>query len=75
MYLFRRISFRHPCRIFVSRIKETARIGEKMFESHNRLCRFETCVLRVGLVDDNRITKFREVVAHGGVESSLALVD
>ena len=46
-----------------------------MFESHDRLCMFETCLLRVGSVDDNGVTKFKEVVSHGSVESDFALFD
>ena len=43
-----------------------------MFES---LCRFEACFLRVGSVDDNGVTKLREVVSHGRVERDFALLD
>ena len=69
MYLFRRISF--P----IIGIKKTARKGEKMSEGHDRLCRFETCFLRIGSLDDNGVTKFREVVSHRSVESDFALLD
>ena len=58
-----------------SGIKKTTRKVEKMFESHDRLCRFETCFLRVGSVDDNRVTKFREIVSYGSVERDFALLD
>ena len=60
------------------RIKKTARKVEKMFESHDRLRRFETCFLRVGSVssvDDNGVTKLRKVVGHGSVERDFALLD
>ena len=46
-----------------------------MFESHDRLRRFETWFLRVGSVNDNGVTKLREVVSHGSVESDFALLD
>jgi hypothetical protein len=67
--------FRYPIRSRVASSENAAREGKKMFECHDRLCWFETCLLRVGLVDDNGVTKFREVVTHGGVESNLALID
>ena len=67
--------FRYPIRSRVTGSKNAARKGEKMFECHDRLCRFETCFLPVGFVDDNGVTKFREVVTHRGVESNLALID
>ena len=59
----------------LSGIKETARHGEKMSKSHDRLCRSEICFLRVDSVDDNRITKLREVVTDGSVESDFSLLD
>ena len=74
MHLFWRTSFRH-IRVTNSGIKKTARKVEKVFESHDRLCRFETCFLGVGSLDDNEVTKFREVVSHGSVESDFALLD
>ena len=46
-----------------------------MFESHDRLRRFEACLLCIGSVNDNGITKFREVVSDGSVESDFALLD
>ena len=39
------------------------------------LCRFESCFLRVGSVDDNGVTKLRKVVSHGGVQRDFALLD
>ena len=56
-------------------IEKSARKVEKMFESHCSLRWFETCFLRVSSVDDNGVTKFREVVSHGSVESEFALLD
>ena len=46
-----------------------------MFDSHDCLCRFETCFLRVGSFDDNGMTKLKKVVSHGSVESDIALLD
>ena len=46
-----------------------------MFDSHDCLRGFETCFLRVGPLDDNGMTKLREVVSHGSVESDFALLD
>ena len=75
MHLFWGISFRHTGSTTVSGIKETARKVEKVFDGHDRLCRFKTCFLRVSSLDDNGMTKLREVVSHGGVESDFALLD
>ena len=74
MHLFWRASFRHIS-ITPRGIKKTARKVEKMFESYDRLCRFEACFLDVGSVDDNGITKFGEVISHGSVERGFALFD
>ena len=60
-----------------SGIKKTASKVEKMFESHDRLCRFETCFLRVGSVgsvDDNGVTKLRKVVCYWCLERDFALL-
>ena len=46
-----------------------------MFESHDRLCRFEACILCIGFMNDDRITEFGEVVSDGSVESDFALLD
>ena len=46
------------------RDRKTACKVEKMFESHNRLCKFEICFLRVGSVgsvNDNGVTKLRKI--------------
>jgi hypothetical protein len=56
-------------------ITKTTREVEKMLEGHYRLCRLKTWFLRRCIVDNNRVTKFREVVTHGGVESDFALFD
>ena len=46
-----------------------------MFEGDDRLCTFEICFPGVSSVDDNGITKFRDVVSHGSVESDSSLLD
>ena len=74
MHLFRRTPFRHIS-ITPRGIKKTARKVEKMFEGYDRLCRFEACFLGVSSVNDNGVTKFREVVSHGSVERDFALFD
>ena len=59
-------------------IKKTACKAEKMFESHDLLCKFEICFLRVGSVgsvDDNGVTNLRKIVNHGRVERDFALLD
>ena len=64
--------------IRLSGIKKTARKVKNMFDSHHRLCRFETCFLRVGgigSVDDNGVKKLGKVVGYGSVESDFALFD
>ena len=75
MYLFWRITLRQTSSSRTRGIKKTTRKVEKMFESHDRLCRFETCILGVSSVEDNGVTKCREVVSHGSVESDFALLD
>ena len=55
--------------------KKAARHGEKMSKSHGRLCRSESCFLRVGSVDDNGIAKLREVGTDMSVESDFSLLD
>ena len=74
MHLFGKICFPHPI-IRSDGIKKTTRKGEEMFEGHYRLCRFETCFLCRGFIDDNGVAKFGEVVTHRGVESDLSLFD
>ena len=75
MHFFWTMSFRYPTRIRVTESKKAARHGEKMSKSYGRLCRFETCFLRVGFVDDDGIVKLREVVADGSVKSGSSLFD
>ena len=74
MHLFGKISFPQPI-IRPRGIKKTTRKGEEMFEGHYRLCRFETCFLGRGFIDDNGVAKFGEVVTHRSVESDLSLFD
>ena len=72
---FEQCPSRYPARIIVTDSKKTARHSEKMSKSNDRLCRSETCFLRVGFVDDNGIAKLREVVTDGSVESDFSLLD
>ena len=72
-----RTSFRQVV-IRLRGIEKTACKVEKMFESHDRLCKFEICFLRVGSVgsvNDNGVTKLRKIVSHGRVERDFALLD
>ena len=55
--------------------KKAARKVEKMFEGHYRLCRFKTWFLCRCILDDNGVTKFREVITNGGVECDFTLFD
>ena len=76
MYLLRRIWSPEPNIVIVcDGIKKTTGEVEKMLEGHYRLCRLKTWLLRGCIVDNDRVTKFREVVTHRGVESDFALFD
>ena len=75
MHFFWTMSFRYPTRIRVTESKKAARHGEKMSKSNDRLCRSETCFLRVDAVDDNGIAKLRKVVTDGSVEGDFPLLN
>jgi hypothetical protein len=47
--------------------KNATRKSKKMFKSYDRLCRFEIWFRCVGAVDDNGVTKLREMITHRGV--------